>query len=48
MGSRNGPTELERGTPLERLAPELERRGHSIRIRAEASRLHGIMRTRDG
>ena len=48
MGSRNGPTELERGTPLERLAPELERMGHSVRIRDEASGLHGIMRTRDG
>jgi len=47
-GSRNGPTELERGTPLERLAPELERMGHSVRIRDEASGLHGIMRTRDG
>jgi gamma-glutamyltranspeptidase / glutathione hydrolase len=47
-GSRNGPTELERGTPLERLAPELERMGHSVRIRAEASGLHGIMRTKDG
>ena len=48
MGSRNGPTELERGTALERLAPELERMGHSVRIRDEASGLHGIMRTRDG
>jgi gamma-glutamyltranspeptidase / glutathione hydrolase len=48
MGSRNGPTELERGTPLERLAPELERMGHSVRIRDEASGLHGIMRTREG
>jgi gamma-glutamyltranspeptidase/glutathione hydrolase len=48
MGSRNGPTELERGTALERLAPELERMGHSVRIRAEASGLHGIMRTREG
>jgi len=48
MGSRNGPTELERGTPLERLAPELERMGHSVRIRDEASGLHGIVRTKDG
>ena len=48
MGSRNGETELERGTSLERLAPELERMGHSIRIRAEASGLHGIMRTPEG
>jgi gamma-glutamyltranspeptidase/glutathione hydrolase len=47
-GSRNGPTELERGTPLERLAPQLERMGHSVRIRDEASGLHGIMRTKDG
>jgi gamma-glutamyltranspeptidase/glutathione hydrolase len=47
-GSRNGPTELERGTRLERLAPELERMGHSIRIRAEASGLHGIVRTATG
>jgi gamma-glutamyltranspeptidase/glutathione hydrolase len=48
MGSRNGPTDLEKGTPLERLAPELERMGHSVRIRDEASGLHAIMRTKDG
>jgi gamma-glutamyltranspeptidase / glutathione hydrolase len=47
-GSRNGPTELERGTPLEALAPELRRRGHAVRIRAETSGLHGIVRTKDG
>jgi gamma-glutamyltranspeptidase/glutathione hydrolase len=48
MGSRNGPTELEQGTALEKLAPELQRMGHSVRIRPEASGLHGILRTRDG
>jgi gamma-glutamyltranspeptidase/glutathione hydrolase len=48
MGSRNGPTELEEGTALEKLAPELQRMGHSVRIRPEASGLHGILRTRDG
>jgi len=48
MGSRNGPTELEQGTKLERLAPELERMGHSVRIRPEASGLHGIVRTAAG
>jgi gamma-glutamyltranspeptidase/glutathione hydrolase len=48
MGSRNGPTELERGTALERLTPELERMGHSVSIRDEASGLHGIMRTKNG
>jgi len=47
-GSRNGPTEIEQGTKLERLAPELERMGHSVRIRAEASGLHGIVRTPSG
>jgi gamma-glutamyltranspeptidase/glutathione hydrolase len=47
-GSRNGPTELERGTKLERLAPELERMRHAVRIRAEASGLHGIVRTPAG
>ena len=48
MGSRNGPTELERGTALERLAPQLERMGHSVRIRPETSGLHGIVRTAQG
>ena len=48
MGSRNGPTELERGTKAERLAPALERMGHSVRIRPEASGLHGIVRTATG
>ncbi|TMH44927.1 MAG: gamma-glutamyltransferase [Betaproteobacteria bacterium] len=48
MGSRNGPTELERGTKAERLAPVLERMGHSVRIRPEASGLHGIVRTARG
>src|SRR5260221_643406 len=48
MGSRNGPTELEQGTKLERLAPEIERMGHSVRIRPEASGLHGIVRTATG
>jgi gamma-glutamyltranspeptidase/glutathione hydrolase len=47
-GSRNGPTELEKGTALERLAPELERMGHSVRIRPSGSGLHGIVRTKDG
>jgi gamma-glutamyltranspeptidase/glutathione hydrolase len=47
-GSRNGPTELEEGTKVERLAPELERMGHSVRIRSVASGLHGILRTKDG
>ena len=47
-GSRNGPTELEQGTAVEKLAPELERMGHSVRIRAAGSGLHGIVSTKDG
>ena len=47
-GSRNGPTDLEQGTKLERLAPELERMGHAVRIRPETSGLHGIARTSEG
>jgi len=48
MGSRNGPTELEQGTRLERLVPELQRMGHTVRIRPETSGLHGIVRTSEG
>jgi len=47
-GSRNGPTDLEQGTRLERLAPALERMGHAVRIRPETSGLHGIVRTPEG
>ncbi|MGC2519896.1 MAG: gamma-glutamyltransferase [Burkholderiales bacterium] len=47
-GSRNGPTELERGTGLEQLAPVLRQMGHTVRIRPETSGLHGIMRTPTG
>src|SRR5258708_11170287 len=36
MGSRNGPTELEQGTKLERLAPQLQRMGPTVRVRPEA------------
>jgi gamma-glutamyltranspeptidase/glutathione hydrolase len=48
MGSRNGPTDLERGTSLEKLAPALRAMGHEIRLRPEASGLHGILRTPAG
>jgi gamma-glutamyltranspeptidase / glutathione hydrolase len=48
MGSRNGPTELEQGTGLERLAPALRQMGHTVRIHPEASGLHGIVRVPAG
>ncbi|MNR27401.1 hypothetical protein D3C85_1446750 [compost metagenome] len=43
MGSRNKETELEKGTPLEALAPELERMGHPVRIIDFPSGIHGIV-----
>jgi len=48
FGSRNGPTDLERGTPLEELAPALRKMGHDVRMRAETSGLHGIQRAPGG
>ncbi len=41
--NRNGPTELERGTPLEALTPALEALGHKVAVRRLTSGLHGIM-----
>ena len=46
--NRNGPTELEKGTALEKLAPALEALGHEVRIRRLQSGLHGIRITHDG
>ena len=46
--NRNGPTDLEQGTALEALAPELEALGHEVRIRPLNSGLHGIERTPAG
>lgn len=44
FGSRNGPTELERGTVLEALKPELERRGHTVHLMEFTSGLHSLQR----
>ncbi|WP_191577771.1 gamma-glutamyltransferase [Achromobacter insolitus] len=43
FGSRNKETELEKGTALEALAPELERMGHPVRITEFPSGIHGIV-----
>ncbi len=48
FGSRNGPTDLERGTDLERLVPALRAMGHVVRVRPETSGLHGIQREAPG
>ncbi len=45
FGSRNGPTELERGTALDGLKPELERRGHTVNLLEFASGLHILKRS---
>ena len=48
FGSRNGPTQLERGSRYEALAPALTERGHDIRLSEMESGLHGIERTPGG
>lgn len=48
MGSRNRDTELERGTALESLQPDLQRMGHRVTIMPLPSGVHAIMLTRDG
>ncbi|MGE5170058.1 MAG: gamma-glutamyltransferase [Rudaea sp.] len=44
FGSRNGPTELEAGTPVAALAPKLEALGHTIRIGPQTSGVQTIVR----
>ena len=46
--NRNGATELEAGTALEALAPQLEALGHEVKIRALTSGLHAIRASTDG
>ncbi len=46
--NRNGPTDLEEGTPLAQIKPALEALGHEVRIRAMTSGLHAIKVTAHG
>ena len=48
FGSRNGPTEIERGTELEALAPALMALGHEVRAIEMTSGVHLIRRTAQG
>ena len=48
FGSRNGPTELERGTAAADWAGPLRALGHEVRMIDMTSGVHGIQRTRDG
>ena len=46
--NRNGRTDLETGTALEDIAAGLRKMGHTVRVRAMVSGLHGIRVTADG
>ena len=46
FGSRNGPTELERGRFPQATQDLLRARGHAIRVSDQTSGLHGIERIR--
>ena len=48
FGSRNGPTEIEKGTELETLVPALKAIGHDPRAIDMTSGLQGIRRTAGG
>jgi len=48
IGSRNGPTELERNTPATTLEPKLRALGHETRLVIDTSGLSMIMRRNDG
>ena len=48
VGSRNGPTELERGTSAVDLASKLQAIGHETRVMNHTSGLHAIVRTPTG
>jgi gamma-glutamyltranspeptidase/glutathione hydrolase len=44
FGSRNGPTDLETGTPVAGLRQQLEALGHPVRVFEMASGVHAIQR----
>ncbi len=46
--NRNGATDLEEGTPLARMAPDLEALGHEVRVRPMTSGAHGFRVTDEG
>ena len=47
FGSRNGPTEVERGTSAEKLRARLAGMGHDVRVVDMASGTHAVQRNGD-
>jgi gamma-glutamyltranspeptidase/glutathione hydrolase len=48
IGSRNGPTELERDRSEAQLFEQLKARGHEVTLIEQTSGVQGIMRTPTG
>jgi gamma-glutamyltranspeptidase/glutathione hydrolase len=48
FGSRNGPTELEAGTPVAALEPKLKALGHETQVMVHTSGTQAIVRTKGG
>lgn len=48
FGSRNGPTEIEKGTAVESLEGALKALGHDVRVIDMTSGVQAIRRTRSG
>ena len=48
FGSRNGPTEIEKGTELEGVAAALKAMGHNVAVIDMTSGLQGIRRVKGG
>ncbi len=48
IGSRNGPTEIEKGSAAETLIPQLKALGHEPRVLDFTSGLHTIVRSKNG
>ena len=46
--NRNGTTDLEKGSKLEGLKANLEKLGHTVRVRKLTSGLHGITISKNG
>jgi gamma-glutamyltranspeptidase/glutathione hydrolase len=46
--NRNGPTEIEQGSALEAIVPQLQQLGHEVKLNTMTSGLHAILVTPDG